>query len=195
MLGLRVLSPPSGRSSSRISIGAGGQLAGLAVDQLQLPLDAEARALGGLEGDPHLGESRFDHCRPPQDARAITRPTEPGRGRPQPDRNRDGAGPQPRRRGLGASSGNSPARNPGDTGHVPLPRGRRAAVFAVLTSVFAAGLIAAAGPASAIPFEGDPGPDQCVRVVPIPGFVRSPDVFSLGLMQVLVLALGLLNSG
>jgi hypothetical protein len=66
------------------------------------------------------------------------------------------------------------------------PGGRRAARFAVVTSLLAAGLVAAAGPAAAMPFEGDPSPDQCVRVVPIPGFVPSPGVFSLGLMQVLV---------
>jgi hypothetical protein len=64
--------------------------------------------------------------------------------------------------------------------------GRRAALLTAVTSVTAAGLIATAGPAAAMPFEGDPSPSQCVRVVPIPGFVRTPGVFSLGLMQVLV---------
>ena len=66
------------------------------------------------------------------------------------------------------------------------PAGRRAAVLAVLTSLTAAGIVAAAGPAAAMPFEGDPSPTQCVRVVPLPGFERSPGVFSLGLVSVLV---------
>ena len=66
------------------------------------------------------------------------------------------------------------------------PRGRRAARLAVLTPLLAAGVLTAAGPASAMPFEGDPSPTECVRVVPVPGFVRTPGVFSLGLMQVLV---------
>ena len=66
------------------------------------------------------------------------------------------------------------------------PAGRRAAVLAAFTSVTAAVLVAAAGPAAAMPFEGDPSPTQCVRVVPLPGFERSPGVFSLGLVRVLV---------
>ena len=34
---------------------SGGELAGLPVDQLELPLHAEAAALGGLEGNLHVG--------------------------------------------------------------------------------------------------------------------------------------------
>ena len=63
---------------------------------------------------------------------------------------------------------------------------RRAAVLAAGTSIAAAAFVAAAGPAAAMPVEGDPRPDQCVRVVSLPGFVRSPDVFSTGLVAVLV---------
>jgi hypothetical protein len=66
------------------------------------------------------------------------------------------------------------------------PLRRRAAAITVLTAITAAGLLAVVGPAAAMPFEGDPSPTQCVRVVPLPGFVRTPGVFSLGLVQVLV---------
>jgi hypothetical protein len=46
---------------------------------------------------------------------------------------------------------------------------RRAAVLAVLTPVVAAGLIAGAGSASAIPFEGDPVPGvTCLRLERLP---------------------------
>ncbi|MCW2742465.1 MAG: hypothetical protein JWR45_2887 [Blastococcus sp.] len=44
----------------------------------------------------------------------------------------------------------------------------RAHVLAVLTSVVAVGLIAGAGSASAIPFEGDPTPSTCLRVERLP---------------------------
>jgi hypothetical protein len=64
--------------------------------------------------------------------------------------------------------------------------GRRAAVLATTTSIAAVAFVAAAGPAAAMPYEGDPAPDQCVRVVPLPGFVRSADAFSTGLVTVLV---------
>ena len=63
---------------------------------------------------------------------------------------------------------------------------RRATVLSALTAAAAAGLLAGAGPAAAMPFEGDPSPTQCVRVQPLPGFVRSPDVFSLGVYAALV---------
>ena len=66
------------------------------------------------------------------------------------------------------------------------PIGRHAAVLAATTSIAAATFVAAAGPAAAMPFEGDPGRGQCVRVVPLPGFVRSPGAFSTGLVAVLV---------
>ena len=63
---------------------------------------------------------------------------------------------------------------------------RRATVLSAVTAATAASLLAGAGPAAAMPFEGDPSPTQCVRVVPLPGFERSPGVFSLGLVAVLV---------
>jgi hypothetical protein len=63
---------------------------------------------------------------------------------------------------------------------------RRAAVLATTTSIAAAAFVAAAGPATAVPFEGDPAPGECVRLVPLPGFERSADVFSPGLVAVLV---------
>jgi|1186.fasta_scaffold26899_1 hypothetical protein len=66
------------------------------------------------------------------------------------------------------------------------PLRRRAAAVTLLASLTTAGLLSVAGPASAMPFEGDPSPTQCVRVVPLPGFVRTPGFFSLGLVQVLV---------
>ena len=63
---------------------------------------------------------------------------------------------------------------------------RHAAVLTATTSIAAAAFVGAAGPAAALPFEGDPGPGQCVRVVPLPGFERSADTFSPGLVAVLV---------
>jgi hypothetical protein len=45
---------------------------------------------------------------------------------------------------------------------------RRAAVLAVLTPIATAGLVAAAGSASAIPFEGDPTPSTCLRLERLP---------------------------
>jgi hypothetical protein len=41
---------------------------------------------------------------------------------------------------------------------------RRTAILAVLAPIATAGLIAVAGPASAVPFEGDPTPTQCLRL-------------------------------
>jgi hypothetical protein len=64
--------------------------------------------------------------------------------------------------------------------------GRSAAVLATTTSIAAAAFVGAAGPAAAMPSEGDPAPGQCVRVVPLPGFERSADAFSTGLVAVLV---------
>jgi hypothetical protein len=49
------------------------------------------------------------------------------------------------------------------------PLSRRAAVVTVLTSLTTAGLLAVVGPASAIPFEGDPSPSQCLRLQRLPG--------------------------
>jgi hypothetical protein len=62
---------------------------------------------------------------------------------------------------------------------------RHAAVLAASTSI-AAAFVAAAGPAAAMPFEGDPGPTQCVRVVPLADFLRSSELPWTGLVAVLV---------
>jgi hypothetical protein len=45
---------------------------------------------------------------------------------------------------------------------------RRTAVLAVLAPIATAGLIATAGSASAIPFEGDPTPSTCLRLERLP---------------------------
>ena len=70
MLGLGVLLGALGPELLEDLDGARGELAGLAVDELQLPLDAQAGALGGLEGDLHPGKSRDDHAPPHPPARA-----------------------------------------------------------------------------------------------------------------------------
>jgi hypothetical protein len=49
------------------------------------------------------------------------------------------------------------------------PLSRRTALVAVLAPLVTAGLVAIAGPAAAVPFEGDPSPTQCLRIVPLPG--------------------------
>jgi hypothetical protein len=46
---------------------------------------------------------------------------------------------------------------------------RRAAVLTILAPLLTAGIVTTAGPASAIPFEGDPTPSTCLRVVAWPG--------------------------
>ncbi|MGY1700692.1 hypothetical protein [Geodermatophilus sp. SYSU D00766] len=53
-------------------------------------------------------------------------------------------------------------------------RRRRVAALAVLTPLVTAGVLAAAGPAGAVPFEGDPGTTHCVRVVPRAGLTGEP---------------------
>jgi hypothetical protein len=65
---------------------------------------------------------------------------------------------------------------------------RRAATLAVLAPLTAAGLVLAAGPAGAVPFEGDPTPTTCVRIVPLPGTgdAGSPLFGSHGYAAVLV---------
>ena len=45
----------------------------------------------------------------------------------------------------------------------------RAAALAVLAPIVTAGLVATAGSANAIPFEGEPTPASCLRVVPLAG--------------------------
>ena len=48
-------------------------------------------------------------------------------------------------------------------------RTRRGALVALLAPLTAAAVVLGAGPASAIPFEGDPSPTQCVQLVRLPG--------------------------
>ena len=64
----------------------------------------------------------------------------------------------------------------------------RTALVAVVAPVVTAGLVATAGPASAIPFEGDPSPSQCVRIVTLSGAGSpgSPLFLSHGRIAVLV---------
>ena len=45
---------------------------------------------------------------------------------------------------------------------------QRTAIVAVLAPIVTAGLVLTAGPAGAIPFEGDPAPTSCVRIVALP---------------------------
>jgi hypothetical protein len=46
---------------------------------------------------------------------------------------------------------------------------RRAALLAVLLPVVTAGVVATAGPAAAIPIEGEPTATTCLRLVALPG--------------------------
>jgi hypothetical protein len=64
---------------------------------------------------------------------------------------------------------------------------RRTAVLAVLAPIATAALIAGAGPASAVPFEGDPTPSQCLRLerLPYAGAAGSPLFVSHGYVLVL----------
>lgn len=64
---------------------------------------------------------------------------------------------------------------------------RRTAVLAVLAPIATAGLIATAGSASAIPFEGDPTPSSCLRLERLPhaGPAGSPLFVSYGYALVL----------
>jgi hypothetical protein len=59
---------------------------------------------------------------------------------------------------------------------------------AVLAPIAAAALVLSAGPAAAIPFEGDPDPSSCVRVVAYEGAgpAGSPLNVSQGYIAVLV---------
>jgi hypothetical protein len=65
---------------------------------------------------------------------------------------------------------------------------RRAAVLTVLAPLLTAGIVATAGPASAIPIEGDPTPTTCLRVVAMPhaSDAGSPLFVSHGYVAVLV---------
>jgi hypothetical protein len=57
------------------------------------------------------------------------------------------------------------------------PLRRRAAVVTVLTAITTAGLLAVVGPASAIPYEGDPGASQCLRLERLPGAAPAGSLF------------------
>jgi len=46
---------------------------------------------------------------------------------------------------------------------------RRAAVLTVLAPLAVVGLVLTAGPAGAIPFEGEPDSSTCLRIVHLPG--------------------------
>ena len=64
----------------------------------------------------------------------------------------------------------------------------RRTVLALLASLATAGMVATAAPANAIPFEGEPTSDSCLRVVPWPvaGPAGSYLFISWGLAAVLV---------
>jgi hypothetical protein len=49
------------------------------------------------------------------------------------------------------------------------PTTARRTALALLAPLLAAGLVATAGSAAAIPFEGEPTPTTCLRVVPLAG--------------------------
>ena len=64
----------------------------------------------------------------------------------------------------------------------------RRTVLALLAPLVTAGIVATAAPANAIPFEGEPTSDSCLRVVPWPvaGPAGSYLFISWGLAAVLV---------
>jgi len=68
------------------------------------------------------------------------------------------------------------------------PLSRRTALVAVLAPLVTAGLVAITGPAAAVPFEGDPSPTHCLRIVAVPGAAPagSPLFLSHGYVAVLV---------
>jgi len=68
------------------------------------------------------------------------------------------------------------------------PLRRRAAVVTVLTSITTAGLLAVVAPASAIPYEGDPGPFQCLRLERLPGATPGENPLFVSHGYVLVLS-------
>jgi len=68
------------------------------------------------------------------------------------------------------------------------PLRRRAAAVTVLTSLATAGLLAVVAPASAIPFEGDPGPTQCLRLERLPGATAGDNLLFASSGYVLVLS-------
>ncbi len=64
----------------------------------------------------------------------------------------------------------------------------RRTVLALLAPLVTAGIVATAAPANAIPFEGEPTSDSCLRVVPWPvaGAAGSSLFVSWGFVAVLV---------
>ena len=65
---------------------------------------------------------------------------------------------------------------------------RRIALVTAATSIATAGLLAGVTPASAIPFEGDPGPSQCLRLERLPSGTPSGSPLSTSFRDVLVLS-------
>jgi hypothetical protein len=51
---------------------------------------------------------------------------------------------------------------------------RRAVALGVLVPLLTGGLLAAAGPAGAVPFEGDPGTTHCTRLLSWTELTRQP---------------------
>ena len=68
------------------------------------------------------------------------------------------------------------------------PIRRRTAAVTVLTALTTAGLLTVVGPASAIPFEGDPGPSQCLRLQRLPGVTAGENPLFASHGYVLVLS-------
>jgi hypothetical protein len=64
----------------------------------------------------------------------------------------------------------------------------RRTLIALLAPLVTAGIVATAAPAGAIPFEGEPTSDSCLRVTPWPtaGPPGSPLFVSFGLVALLV---------
>jgi len=68
------------------------------------------------------------------------------------------------------------------------PLRRRLAAVTVLTALTSAGLLAVVAPASAIPFEGDPSPSQCLRLERLPGATPGDNPLFVSYGYVLVLS-------
>ena len=126
VLGLRVLLGAVGADLLEDLHGTGRQLPGLAVDELQLPLHAEAGAGRGLERDLHVGSLGSITVPPPP---WITRPGSARHNRAATaqgqDRNRRGVRWRRRRDQPGTATQETPAMSRSST--------RRAAVLAILT--------------------------------------------------------------
>ena len=66
----------------------------------------------------------------------------------------------------------------------------RTAALAVIAPIVTAGLVATAGSANAIPFEGDPTPTSCLRVMPLAGAGPAGSTLFVSHGYALVLASG-----